>query len=618
MSPMVYKLAALIVVAAVALLSTAVAWAAPPVDERSRTVLSINSDLLILSWDYYLTGDYNQNGLVEVADLTPLGVHFNKQGAFAAESIESVVDGNDDGLIGVSDITPIGQNWDCGVAAYNIYHGANLADWPAGGEIVASVDFNPPTPFTSHLRLSFSFQLTTYWLEHYYWVRPVHEGAEGIASEPVQLIWPTPAGSGQIDVRVASDSCGEGGELGVRIFAPEATATHFPAGAPVIVHVAGGTSFGGIKTAPTIGLEGFIEISYYMPGSGPPEEGSDGVFDNRGQLCIDALRDVIRYALGELKDSEGWTLQELTAANVLYDNVGVLPSSNGGPLTVVTMAQYGEQFSDLAWYVGFENPTCSQCVMPDAGPGTNDVGQLPLDYELIHYANPEYSGPQLERLDIDYTAIAYDEFILIPDHGMLYLERGGLPRFDVTAYPGGGFTADLDHDGQIGIGEDWGFGFWRVDDMRFYSLGVIEAVWDNAVFTLGSEPAWLPTVAEADAFWELRDATLHYGEVAAKLPDLKVIVLGTVVDHVQGAPDKPHLWQAFHGWHDNGVWVKLNPSREAFIDYDPALSGHPGLPDVPANTEPADWTDPQNYIPENVPGGTSVGVIEVATLVEEG
>jgi len=527
-----------------------------------------------------------------------------------------VVDGNGDGLIGVSDITPIGQQWDCGVEAWSIYRSADIADWPEGGEDVDQVLLSQASGDSGQQRLSFSHELSEVWHGHYFWVRPMHDGAEGIASDPVQLYYPPPGGSGQIDVRVESDSCGPGGELGVRIFAPEAAAAHFPEGAPVAVHVAGGTSYGGIKTAHTVGLEGFIEISYYMPGTGPPGEGSDGVFDTRGQLCIDALRDVLRFALGELTDADGWTLQELTEANVLYANVGVVPSSNGGPLTLATLAQYGLLVSGLSWYCGFENPTCSQCVMPDAGPGVNDVGELPEGYELIRYVNPAYGGVHIGGLYIDYSTLAHDPFPLIEDHDMLYLERGGLDRFDVIDFPGGGYTADISLDGEIGPGEDWGFGFWRVDDKRYYSQQVIDAVWDQVVFTPGSEPAWLPTKAEGAAFWQLRDATYHYAEAAAKLPDLKALLVGTVVDHVQSAPNHPHLWQAWHGWKNGGVWIKLNPSPETLIALDPSLAGRTDLPDVAYSLQPADWSDPMHYIPEDITVGLAAGVIEVAELVQ--
>ncbi|HEY74594.1 MAG TPA: hypothetical protein G4O00_00240 [Thermoflexia bacterium] len=33
-------------------------------------------------------------------------------------------------------------------------------------------------------------------------------------------------------------------------------------------------------------------------------------------------------------------------------------------------------------------------------------------------------------------------------------------------------------------------------------------------------------------------------------------------DHVQVAPDRPHIRQAFGGWMAAGGWVRINPSPE--------------------------------------------------------
>ena len=68
-----------------------------------------------VSWPAFLTADYNQDGLVGVSDLVPLGMLYGM--SQAAESnvwlvdAYARVDGNHDGLINVSDITPLGQNY---------------------------------------------------------------------------------------------------------------------------------------------------------------------------------------------------------------------------------------------------------------------------------------------------------------------------------------------------------------------------------------------------------------------------------------------------------------------------------------------------------------------------
>ena len=107
-----------------------------------------------LRWVERCTGDYNQDGLVGVSDLTPLGQRFNEQveyydpeqrgidcwpvgpplddggagagnppaGGSPADNWRLArIDGNTDGLIGVSDITPIAQHWQERLSGYRVY-----------------------------------------------------------------------------------------------------------------------------------------------------------------------------------------------------------------------------------------------------------------------------------------------------------------------------------------------------------------------------------------------------------------------------------------------------------------------------------------------------------------
>ena len=96
-----------------------------------------------LRWTERLIGDYDQNGFVNVSDLTPLAQHFNKTVSYrpltetggirgwpagAADDPQSAdnwrlarIDGNMDGVINVSDVTPIAQHWQEDLAGYAVY-----------------------------------------------------------------------------------------------------------------------------------------------------------------------------------------------------------------------------------------------------------------------------------------------------------------------------------------------------------------------------------------------------------------------------------------------------------------------------------------------------------------
>jgi len=65
-----------------------------------------------LNWTYRNAGDYNQDGKVDVADISPLAEHFfdKKDGDNWPHRIDAVIDGNLDGIIDISDLTPIAEN----------------------------------------------------------------------------------------------------------------------------------------------------------------------------------------------------------------------------------------------------------------------------------------------------------------------------------------------------------------------------------------------------------------------------------------------------------------------------------------------------------------------------
>src|SRR5207248_232874 len=75
----------------------------------------------VFAWTYRNKGDYDQNGLVAISDLTPLGSHL---GASSSDSdwlsSSQVADGDGNGLISISDITPIGANFQGSVDGYDL------------------------------------------------------------------------------------------------------------------------------------------------------------------------------------------------------------------------------------------------------------------------------------------------------------------------------------------------------------------------------------------------------------------------------------------------------------------------------------------------------------------
>lgn len=96
-----------------------------------------------LRWTERLIGDYDQNGIVNASDITPLAQHFgetiNYRSAVDTEGIEgwpvglsyapndasnwrlARIDGNMDGVINAADVTPIAQHWQQSLSGYRVY-----------------------------------------------------------------------------------------------------------------------------------------------------------------------------------------------------------------------------------------------------------------------------------------------------------------------------------------------------------------------------------------------------------------------------------------------------------------------------------------------------------------
>ena len=97
------------------------------IDQQKLIAQDDGEAVATLSWRERLTGDYDINGTVTIADITPLGINLNKsydrEDPDASPKIE-VADGDVNGLITVADITPIGQNFETRIIGYDVYRTA--------------------------------------------------------------------------------------------------------------------------------------------------------------------------------------------------------------------------------------------------------------------------------------------------------------------------------------------------------------------------------------------------------------------------------------------------------------------------------------------------------------
>jgi thiol-disulfide isomerase/thioredoxin len=103
-----------------------------------------------LTWEEKNSGDYNNDGLVSINDLTPLGGMINTSVAGNADPVyAAMVDGNDDGQITISDLTPIGGNFGNQLTGYVIYSDVNgtVMAMETPRPVVAAADKKKPVQY---------------------------------------------------------------------------------------------------------------------------------------------------------------------------------------------------------------------------------------------------------------------------------------------------------------------------------------------------------------------------------------------------------------------------------------------------------------------------------------
>lgn len=346
----------------------------------------------------------------------------------------------------------------------------------------------------------------------------------------------------------SSSAVGEGIALWIK--APS-TERYGGSGAPIAVYLAGGFKGEGIgdKEAGLID-EGFIEISFNFPGNGTGNKKSGGVYDNRGPLSLRAARDVIRFALGKLADLNGKYLSDIVTPIVpLHSNVGLIGYSNGGNTNICVAGVHGGEIDELAWILNWESPVGDG--MPQAEAGAKQEGILrPFNQET----NPAYD-PTTGSWDL--SSLSFDDSIRIPV----------LDNTDENVI--GGLYFDFDDDDTVDTGEDFipyplvfetGSGH-----KGYYSERLREDAQRKNLFPV-PPPPHIPTVAETESFWYWRNGEYWIDSTLQKIPQIMFMVVGSDTDHVQRAPDHPHVLLQYERFRIAGArFVRLNPDQ-AYVE----------------------------------------------------
>ena len=137
-----------------------------------------------LRWTYKSQGDGDLNSEVNIADLTPLGVHLKKTSQAADWSRASNTDNDLNGEVNISDITPIGVNFFNRVEGYWLQRSSS-ADGPWNLESQILFDTSSINPENFHREFMHHLEMPVD--GNYYRVAPYDSGDIGIPSNAVQV-----------------------------------------------------------------------------------------------------------------------------------------------------------------------------------------------------------------------------------------------------------------------------------------------------------------------------------------------------------------------------------------------------------------------------------------------
>lgn len=159
----------------------------PPVGDYNRVAhLQFSAQAgqpLAMTWNYVNTGDYNQDGLVSINDLTPIGQHFEERHLnfplpWSFDHEMSVVDGNGDAIITINDITPLGANYQSRVSEFVVFASGNQ-----GIRKIGAVDFADAYTVPNK-RKSFRFEIEPAYVDDEYWIAPSDGTSLGVPNLP--------------------------------------------------------------------------------------------------------------------------------------------------------------------------------------------------------------------------------------------------------------------------------------------------------------------------------------------------------------------------------------------------------------------------------------------------
>ncbi len=326
-------------------------------------------------------------------------------------------------------------------------------------------------------------------------------------------------------VEVASD---EFDELTVVLTWPTEGNTAWADGAPVAVMVppAFNTngSWGREGFSPGISAAGgMAEVSVVLPGMNVEGHTTSGPFDYGGESSVTAVREAVRFATGELLDTEGRSVRELSGVPVCNDQVVLSSRSAGGLVSARAMARDADILGDLViGLVAHEPPSLPSFVGPEVGAVwmdpdiTSDDNGNGLAWDEGRNASLREDDCDESSCPTDLSTLSWSDDVAIDQlfdsesvhspPGVFYLDRDGSGVLDLLdGHP------DLDGNGVIDIDEDTvlpplqiRIGGGGSSQRHAYSPRVIAAAQEGGLFDASGWPSHVDDPAINSEFWSTR------------------------------------------------------------------------------------------------------------------
>ncbi len=375
---------------------------------------------------------------------------------------------------------------------------------------------------------------------------------------------------------------GEG--IAVNMIYPEKP--RYKDGAPVAVIASGGAGADGLTFTMHAAQVGFVEVRMAFPGGGKAKFRSGGIYDYRGPESQTALKDVLLFAAGKIADTKGRFINDLLPVKAATTNVGLVGWSNGGNIAMVTLGKFSAELqSVVSWVAFYESPIGPLFFPPNLGgmkdlhankhyrEGSAATGSCIVDWKKLQW------DPAISRNAGEHKKLGEPE---IP--GVLYFDENKNGNWDESVEFALTYAMDVGLDKQIYPPEVCSalqtmkmFDRWVPDVPDQSTQGDSKPAPPPPPKKLpkGAKPpppekqkikhivAWpkrMATLRESEAYYQERDGSAYYAQIAKDYPNIMIIVLGTYIDHMQRQPDHPHIAMQYNAWLAHKVhWLRMNP-----------------------------------------------------------